>query len=453
MSDHNHTFEKLGVKVPKILLPKEGTDLTKWSVVACDQYTSEPEYWAELENFIADSPSTYNLIFPEVYLEDDNLEERTARIAKTMEEYLDNGILQPHEPSLIYVDRKTSHVPSRKGLILAVDLEEYEYKKGSQSLIRATEGTVIERLPPRIKIRENALVEIPHIMLLIDDPGKTVIEPLSDKSSSMEPLYDFDLMKGSGHLRGYRITDKTILNEIAGALERLADPVAFREKYQVGPEKGILLFAVGDGNHSLAAAKAYWEALKSGLPGGLRFSHPARYALVEVVNVHDDGLIFEPIHRVVFNVNPEKMLEQMQEFFGGQKNSHIRTYRSEYELYHETKILRLETKNHILPYIYGNTYGAVIVEKPLLNLEVGTLQSFLDHLIKADSRVKIDYIHGLDVVGKLSSKPNNIGFILPPMDKKDLFKTVILDGALPRKTFSMGEADEKRFYLECRKIR
>jgi uncharacterized protein (DUF1015 family) len=453
MGDIESTFRKLGIKIPEILLPAEGTDLTRWSVVACDQYTSQPEYWDELERYIADSPSTYSLIFPEVYLESENARDRIARITKSMGEYLDKGVLVPEKPCLLYVDRKTRHAASRKGLILAVDLEEYEYRKGSQSLVRATEGTVIERLPPRIMIRENALVELPHIMLLIDDPGKTVIEPLAEKCKSMELLYDFELMKDSGHIKGYRVDDRSILKEIGKALEKLADPVAFKAKYQMGTDKSVLLFAAGDGNHSLAAAKAYWETIKDKLPAHLKDSHPARFVLVEVVNVHDDGLVFEPIHRVVFNVDLKKILDQMQEFFGSQPTVWFKEFNSEEELYRGTDSLRHESGNHVLPFISGGRYGAVIVEKPLYNLEVGTLQSFLDHMAKTDIKIKTDYVHGREITAKLGSRPGNVGFILPPMDKHDLFKTVIVDGALPRKTFSMGEADEKRFYLECRKIK
>jgi uncharacterized protein (DUF1015 family) len=451
MNNLKLSFEKLGVDLPTVLLPQKGTDMSKWSVVACDQYTSEPEYWTQVEKNIGDNPSTLNLTFPEVYLEKGNSDERIQQINSAMEKYIKENVLEAHGSCLIYVDRKTSHTASRKGLILAVDLEKYDYAVGSQTLIRATEGTVIERLPPRIKIRENASLELPHVMLLIDDPEKSVIEPLAAKTDSLSKVYDFDLMMKGGHIRGYKVDDEQTVSNILAALEKLANPEHFAKKYSVGDDKGVLLFAVGDGNHSLASAKGHWEIIKCGLCTQEIENHPARYALVEVVNVHDSGLTFEPIHRVVFNVNADDLLNSMVSFLGNE-NCTYRKIKSMQCIFNELQTLRSNKHSHAMGFCTHEGFGVIEVTNPSRNLEVGTLQSFLDDYIKNNKDIKIDYIHGEDVVLKLGTQKGNIGFFLPKMSKHDLFKTVILDGVLPRKTFSMGEADEKRFYLECRKI-
>jgi uncharacterized protein (DUF1015 family) len=443
---------KLGIHIPLILLPNKAIDLKKWSVVACDQYTSQLDYWKQLESNIGQNPSTLNLIYPEVYLEEDNCSERIDKINKTMTEYINKNVLEKQAPGFIYVDRKTSHAQSRKGLIIAVDLEKYDYNKGSQTLIRATEGTVLDRLPPRIRIRENAPIELPHIMLLIDDPDMTVIEPLSNNSSKLELLYDFDLMMDSGHIKGYKVESPEHITSILEALEKLSCPDEFRAKYNVGEEKGVLLFAAGDGNHSLASAKGHWENVKKTLDRDESENHPSRYALVEIVNVHDIGLTFEPIHRVVFNIDSFDLLNNMVVFLGD-CNGSFKMFNSKEEMQAEILILQKTANSHIQPFITSKGFGIMTVLNPKCNLAVGTLQAFLDEYLAKNTNAKTDYIHGADVVSSLGSLDGNIGFYLPPMDKNDLFKTVILDGVLPRKTFSMGEADEKRFYLECRNIR
>lgn len=428
------TLSRLGVHIPEILLPAPEADLSKWAVVACDQYTSEREYWKEAEALTAGAPSTLNIVFPEVYLEDGDGEKRISGINSTMKSYLDQGVLSALDKCFILVDRKTSHAPSRKGLMLALDLECYDYNKGSNALIRATEGTVLDRLPPRIKIRQNAPIELPHIMVLIDDPQKTVIEPLAEKCARLEKLYDFELMMNGGHIKGYKVSAQEDLASVASALEKLAQTEIFRSKYHIDASKALLLFAVGDGNHSLASAKGHWENLKKSLSPQQLENHPARYALVELVNVHDDGLVFEPIHRVLFNVEPQALLNEFQAFYG------------------RTDICCSGNTAHTFSYITDQGEGTVAIANPASNLAVGTLQVFLDSYMKEHPQVKIDYIHGEEVVRKLGSQLGNMGIFLPSMNKTDLFKTVILDGALPRKTFSMGEAEEKRFYLECRRI-
>jgi uncharacterized protein (DUF1015 family) len=447
-------FAQIGVMIPEVLLPADGIDMSKWSVVACDQYTSQYEYWAEVERFVGESPSTLHLIFPEIYLEQENEEKRFEKIAGAMKKYIDEGLLIPHRPGFVLVDRKTSHSESRKGLIIAVDLEKYDYTKGSQTLIRATEGTVIERLPPRIKIRENASIELPHIMLLIDDPDRTVIEPVSAKVDSLKMLYDCELMMGGEHIRGYSVDDDQLISAILEALEQLALPSSFRSRYGLDCDKGVLLFAVGDGNHSLASAKAYWENLKATLSDNEKECHPARYALVEVVNVHDEGLKFEPIHRVLFDVNVDSVLDKAVSYFEASGSRILCVESESKECFTSKACTDGKVGNaHVIPFVSGKKSGTLIIQEPKHTLEVGTLQAFLDEFLKDNNAAKIDYIHGKDVVEGLGAKDRNMGFFLPPMDKRDLFRTVILEGALPRKTFSMGEAEEKRFYLECRKIR
>ncbi|MDX9865516.1 MAG: DUF1015 domain-containing protein [Anaerolineaceae bacterium] len=432
----------IGVQIADILLPKKTIDPGKWAVIACDQFTSEPEYWHAVEKHVGDSPSTLNLILPEVYLEKADTRDRARITQRTMQEYLDGGLLESREGFILV--RRTVEGKTRHGLMLALDLERYDFNKGSHSLIRATEGTIVDRLPPRIKIREGAALELPHILVLIDDPQRTVIEPLAANTGQLEKLYDFDLMLGSGHLEGYAINDSDTEQDIISALEELADPAAFRQKYDVGEDQDVLLFAMGDGNHSLATAKAIWEKIKA----EVGMDHPARYALVEIENVHDEGLEFEPIHRVIFHLKSD-LIADLKTAFGG-----------------SLRLVDCDSKQQMIALVDNQTdageqaiglitpagFQVAYIRNPAFNLPVGTIQDFLDVWLKAGKAENIDYVHGEDVVTRLGSQPGNAGIYLPGMDKSDLFKTVILDGALPRKTFSMGEAREKRFYMECRKI-
>jgi len=341
----------------------------------------------------------------------------------------------------------------RTGLILAVDLEKYDFKKGSGSLIRATEGTVVERLPPRVKVRQNALLELPHIMVLIDDPEKTVIEPLSDNISTYEKLYDFDLMMDGGKIQGYKISDEKSIDSVLSAIANLADPETFMKKYSLQNKMDVLLFAVGDGNHSLASAKVHWQNVKAELNADEMINHPARYALVELINIHDKGLIFEPIHRVVFDF-PIDLINKYLKGYCTKNNcsGNIIFSNSDDEIAQYLMSHKKENA-HQIPFISGVKKGVLSIEPPPFNLEVATLQGLLDYISNHGENIRIDYIHGSETVEKLGSIDNNTGFFLPPMDKSELFKTVILEGALVKKTFSMGEAAEKRYYLECRKIR
>lgn len=447
-------FEKIGLQVPEILLPAKEIDLNKWSVVACDQYTSQPDYWDEVKKIADNAPSTLNVIFPEVFLEDNDSEQRIENINQTMQKYLDEGVLKPMpNKGFVLVDRKTSQAPSRKGLVVAIDLEQYDFNKGSQTLIRATEGTIVDRLPPRIKVRQDAAIELPHIMVLIDDPERTVIEPLFDENPEM--LYDVELMMESGHIKGYAIDTPELIQQVASSLEHLADPEVFVQKYNISDDKfkNVLLYAMGDGNHSLATAKAIWEKIKEDAdnPESVMDS-PARYALVELVNIHDEGLQFEPIHRVIFDVDPEKLLQDMQAHFEG--NCSVQRFDSEQEMRSKAEAAKSGQADqvHIVPFNDATGFGYIQINNPTFTLELATIESFLnDYLEKVGG--KVDFIHGDDVVNELGVKPGNMGFFFPPISKHTLFKTIIFDGALPRKTFSMGEADEKRFYLEARRIK
>lgn len=419
---------KIPFKKANILLPKDA-DMTKWSVIACDQYTSEPKYWEEVEELVGDAPSTLKITLPEIYLEQENVDSRIQKINAEMDNLLNINFFRTLQDSLIYLERTCSDGKVRKGIIGMVDLEDYSYEKGSQTLIRATEGTVLERIPPRVRVRENAKLELPHVMLLIDDDKKEIIEGLTDKVSSNDVVYDFDLMQNGGHVKGYKIPEDLCQNVFDG-LEKLADKDNFEAKYNVH-DKGVLLFSVGDGNHSLATAKACYENLKKVLPKEEYENHPARYALVEVVNLHSDALEFEPIHRVVFNVEPEKMIEELEKYY---------------------EVSRTPGEGQKVEYVYKDKEEVLYIKNPKSNLAVGSLQMFIDEYIKNHGG-KVDYIHGDEVTRELGRKPGNIGFLLPNMAKTDLFKTVILDGALPRKTFSMGHSYDKRYYLEAREIK
>lgn len=424
-------FERLPFKPAEILIPRD-CDLSLWSVVACDQYTSQPEYWQRVEERVGKEPSTLRLILPESRLEGPDVENDIMEINGTMAQYLRQERFTALPAALIYVERVLDCGKVRRGLVGMVDLETYDYEPGSGAAVRATEGTVLSRIPPRVAVRKNAPIELPHVMLLTDDPECTVIEPLAEYKARMEPVYDFELMERGGHITGWKLGQEE-LAQVAERLNALADPAAFKEKYGLEKELPVLLFAVGDGNHSLATAKECYERQKKLTDPAEWPNLPARYALCELVNLHDESLEFEPIHRVVFGVEPEQLLSALKERYPGAEEG--------------------VGEGHVLKYVYGQTQGAVTVPDPAAQLPVGTLQSFLDDYLAAHLQAKVDYIHGDDVVEQLSAKPSAIGFLLPPMGKEELFPTVIHDGVLPRKTFSMGEAHDKRFYLEARRIR
>jgi len=434
-------FPDIGIQIGPVYLPKAGVDLQKWAVIACDQYTSEPQYWQAVQQFVGEAPSTLNLIFPEVYLDKPGAPDRIAAIGRAMDDYLQADILVPHD-GLVYVERTVAG-KTRHGIMLCLDLECYDYRVGSSSLIRATEGTIVDRLPPRIKVREAAALELPHILVLIDDPEQRVIAPLNAAKAGFEALYDVELMQGSGHLSAFAVTAQAQA-QVVQALRALAEPAAFAAKYGVDADQPVLLFAMGDGNHSLATAKAIWEAKKS----QVGMDHPSRYALVEIENVHDQGLEFEAIHRVLFGLKTD-LLTELQRAWGSN--------------FHYTEVATAAAMMQRVDGAHGSaqrvgligggqTYGVIEIEQPLSNLPVGTVQNFLDQFLKDAGALAIDYVHGADVLERLALQPDHAGFYLAGMHKSELFKTVILEGALPRKTFSLGAAHEKRFYMEARKI-
>lgn len=414
------TFNRADILIPR------GIDMTAWSVVACDQYTSQPEYWKEAEKETNGKPTALNIILPEVYLESDECEKRTENINAQMKKYISDGIFKTYRNCYIYVERTLKNGKIRRGIIGAADLEDYDYSKGSESPVRATEGTVSERIPPRLKVRMNAKLELPHVMILIDDRKKEILEYLNEKKSEMELIYDFDLMMDSGHLKGYLLNDE-LADYVEKKLETFSDKEYFEDKYSV-KNKNPLVFAVGDGNHSLATAKEYYNEIKKKY-GEKALSMPARYALAEIVNLHDDSLEFEAIHRVMFNIDSEKIKRELMKISSPEKNDIGQKF----------------------VFVSGDSEETLYITKPTANLTVGTIQNFIDEYIRKNGG-EIDYIHGKDVVKNLSKDKNSCGFVFDAMNKNDLFKTVILDGALPRKTFSMGEACDKRFYTEARII-
>lgn len=432
----NSIYKDIAVAAPKILLPKKGTDLSKWAVIACDQFTSEPKYWEDVEKAVGDAPSTLRMFLPEVYLEKETpeqIDQRLSNITASINDYIDQGILTELDPGFIVLNRKTKYNESRLGLMLALDLEQYDFTPGNKSRIRATEGTVLSRIPPRVRIRERAPIEMPHIMVLINDPGRTVIEPAYHDLSMDEGdlVYDTDLMMEGGHIKGYYAkADSEIARGIISALKALL----------ASSEDGFL-FAVGDGNHSLATAKKHWENIRETLPENEREDHPARYCLVEIVNIHDNGLQFEPIHRVTFGLTKEKLMNQANEYFASQeiRFSDAGAFAKEGTSDGSQTILVTD----------GYEDFTMIIGKPSHTLAVGSLQGFLDS-IESDA-IHTDYIHGEDSVRSLSGS-DKLGFLLPDVSKNSFFETISKEGVFPRKTFSMGEAVEKRYYLEAKKI-
>lgn len=403
-----------------ILLPDfTVTDAAKWSVIACDQFTGDPSYWENAAALVGDAPSTLSLILPEVYLEDADVEERICAIRANMEQYLENGVLRTYEDAMIYVERMQGNGVLRAGVIGKIDLEAYDYNKGSVSPVRATEATVLERIPPRMRVREKAELELPHIMILIDDPQDTAIGSCTAAKSAMQKLYSTELMSGGGSVDGY----------LMGEAEQAAFQSALSALLE-REENRELQFAMGDGNHSLATAKACYEALKQANPDVDFSDHPARYALVEIVNLHSDALQFEAIHRIIENTDTAKLMDVLTQ---------------------ELALSETESEQPVIV-VQNGTRKTLYIHKPSSNLAVGSLQNVLDAFL-AENAGKIDYIHGEETVERLAAKDGSIGFLLPDLHKSLLFPSVQKDGVLPRKTFSMGHAEDKRYYMECRRIR
>ncbi len=405
-----------------ILIPKTDS-MEKWAVIACDQFTSDQAYWDRVRKNAEGAVSTINLILPEAELGTEKEAEHTAVINATMKRYMDEDVFTTYPNSFVYVERQLENGSIREGLVGMVDLDAYDYSTGATSAIRATERTVPERIPPRQRVRRDAPIELPHILMLCDDHDKKLIEPIGAKKDSLKKLYDFDLMEGGGHITGWLVEGKDV-DEFNKALADYTATVG--EKYK--GLKGVpMVFAVGDGNHSLATAKSCYEELKKNHPGEDLSNHPARYALVELENIHDPAQVFEPIHRVIFKTEPEKLLAALQKDACAEGGFPVQWY----------------TKD---------ASGTVYLDRAKSELAVGVLQGFLDEYLK-DNAGEIDYIHDDDALISLAKQDGAIGFLLPAMEKSQLFRGVIADGILPRKTFSMGHSREKRYYLEGRKIK
>ncbi len=416
-----------------ILLPKfsiEPEKMKKWSVVACDQYTSEPEYWKEVNTLVNGENSTLYLTVPEIYLNDKDIDLRIKNINATMDKYVENEVFDEYKNSYIFVERTLKNGTKRLGIVGMADLEEYDYSKDSKTKIRATEGTVVSRIPPRLKVRKDALVELPHIMLLIDDDERDIVESNIELTDTFKKVYDFDLMQDSGHITGYVMSDEAadLLDE---KLKKLSQLDTFNKKYDVN-ESSPLVYAMGDGNHSLATAKANYERLKEEIGEDNAKCSPARYALCELVNLHDESLVFEAIHRVIFDASGDEFLKALEE---------------KYTVSYDD-----DAKGQSFIFVNCGKQQKVTVTNPSEYLTVATVQKALDEFVSG-SDSEIDYIHGEDVVVNLCKDSKNFGIIFDAMEKTDLYKSVILDGALPRKTFSMGDACDKRFYTEARKIK
>ncbi len=433
------TFEQMGIKIPEILLPKN-LDVSTWSVVACDQYTQDREYWASVEKTAGGKPSTLNIILPEVYLNDSDKPERIKKIRKTMSEYLENGIFSEPQKEFVYVERTTAYGRVRRGLVAAIDLETYEWKPFSKSLVRATEATIVERIPPRMEIRRGAPLESPHIMLLVNDPEKSLVEGTGTRVSKNNPLYSGTLMQNSGSIKGWAVSSEADVEYVRAALEKLAEK-------NTSSDGSVFLFAVGDGNHSLATAKAVWDEYKSSNPDAAKEENcPVRYALVEIVNIYDSGLTFEPIHRVIFDSTPNTLIEKLAQ----KLDATVKSVSSALELENSVK---KSAADFGFVFTENGVQKFVLLETKITELAVARFQPVLDEILKSDfSSAKIDYIHGSQEVFRLGAKENTVGILLPPVAKDSFFATINSHGPLPRKSFSMGEADEKRFYLECRRL-
>ena len=417
-----------------ILLPAAGIPLDPWACIAVDQFTSQPEYWQRAEHLADGKPSTLHIVLPEAYLGTPQEAERLESIRRTMEEYR-KSVLTRKVHGYVYVERTQMDGTVRQGLVGAVDLDAYDYAKGSKPAIRPSESTVVERIPPRLKVRRGATLETPHVMMLADDADCTLIEPIGLMKNQLPPLYDGELMLGGGHLRGWAVEDPALIAGIDAALAALADPAAFARRWPAAKGQQPMVLAVGDGNHSLATAKAYWEELKPTLSEEQRRTHPARWCLAEVCNVHSPAIEIEPIHRVVFGVGAKELYAALDAWDQQQGSS---TTMSDQRL-------RLAD---------AHGESAVALANPPAPLTVGSVEAFLADFLPAHPGVTVDYIHGESTALALASDPAKpaTAILLPDFAKADLFKGVVLGGVLPRKTFSMGHAEAKRYYLEAREI-
>lgn len=411
-----------------ILLPKSG--LEKWSVIACDQHTSEPEYWEKVEKTVGDAPSTLRMMLPENLYKSPELPKLVEGVRTATRQYRENGIFDEFGDSYVYVERTLKNGKTRRGIVGKLDLEQYSGDSTSTAMVRATEGRVNEKMPVRISMRRGSPVECPHVMLLVDDPSRIIIEPLAGKKDSMQKLYDFELMEDGGHIAGWRVTGD-IADDIDRSIAALADPYSFAARYGVSEDCPVMLFAAGDGNHSLATAKFCWEEIKAELSEKERENHPARYALVELVNIMDSALDFYPIHRVITGVEPERVKNSLLAFFPGAHEGF--------------------GEGHTVYCAIDGKTEPITLPASASTLAIGAFTAFLDSELERLGG-EVDFVHGDDVAVKLSENPLTTSFLFSAVDKSSFFKSIVLEGVLPKKTFSMGEARDKRYYLECRLI-
>ena len=417
-----------------ILLPAAGVPLDPWACIAVDQFTSQPEYWQRAEHLADGKPSTLHIVLPEAYLGTPQEAERLESIRRTMEEYR-KSVLTRKVHGYVYVERTQMDGTVRQGLVGAVDLDAYDYAKGSKPAIRPSESTVVERIPPRLKVRRGATLETPHVMMLADDPDCTLIEPIGAKKDALRKVYEGELMLGGGHIAGWAVEDPALLAQIDTALQGLGRQEVFDARYPQARGAAPLTLAVGDGNHSLASAKAYWEELKQTLPPEQQADHPARWCLAEVCNVHSPAIEIEPIHRVLFNVDCGAVLLALIAWSDS----------------HNAGICFGDARQQSFTLAGPHVANVLSFEHPVAPLPVGTIDAFIEYFMARHIEARVDYVHDEPAVRALC-KQGGVAFLLPPFDKSDLFKGVVMGGVLPRKTFSMGHAEEKRYYNECRVI-
>ena len=459
-------FDRVGFYPAEIMLPAASVAPESWACIACDQFTSEPAYWQEAEALVGDQPSALRLILPECYLAES--EKRIPRIHETMAAYLVQGELEcAVKNGFVLCERKLAS-GRRLGLIGAVDLEAYSFERTEKPLIRPTEETIRSRLPARLAIRRGAPLEMTHVMILLDDPERTVLEPLEKKKKELRPLYDFELMLGGGHLTGYAVEGEALLSQVERALNALLDQKIQQKAAEEAQPDGKqrenekpMLLAVGDGNHSLATAKAYWEEIKATLTETEREHHPARYALCEIVNMHDEALLFEPIHRLMTGVSKEELLGAWTAY-AAKKGMELERVFGDGKENRETENGSVKKENGEEDRERGKAHGFTLVSEegeefifilhPEGQIPCETLQVFLDDFLGSHPEAGIDYIHGESALRSLAAAPKTVGFLLPPIDKTTFFRDVNVLGVLPRKTFSMGEAREKRYYMEAKRI-
>ncbi|MCW5632815.1 MAG: DUF1015 domain-containing protein [Rubrivivax sp.] len=447
-----------GFRLPRLLLPRPGLDLARWAVIACDQHTAEPAYWQQVEQVVGDAPSTLHLIFPEVHLEAGDRAQRVARIQATMRRYLADGLLVEHAGPVLV--ERTVDGRTRRGLMLELDLEHYDFSPHSTSLVRPTEGTIVARLAPRIEVRRGAELELPHVLVLIDDREGTVIEPIAAARAQLSQMYETELMMGGGHVAGCAV-DAPRAAAVAAALAALGTPAAMARRYGMPPDTPPMLFAVGDGNHSLATAKSIWQQMKA---EGASADHPARFALVEVENIHDAALHFAPIHRLLVGVRADVRAALAAAFGHRLVLEEVPSAEAMQALLRAAEAdaagapgagsaaatRPMQAFGLVEP---GPRFAVVRIAEPPATLAVGTVQAFADDFIARRGASDVDYVHGDEALVRLAQQPGQAGFHLPTVGKGELLKRVLAEGPLPRKTFSMGEAHEKRYYVEARRIR